>query len=106
MKRAKAVPRRVSTAVDVVVGAVEREDLLGLRAAHCSSTMASNSSLLALEIDVERALGDAGLAGDVVHAGGVEALGQEQRPRALDDLAPLGAVLARSSAAFIQALER
>ena len=51
--------------------------------------------LLVLEIDVERALGDAGRAGDVAHAGGVEASGQEDRPRALDDLAPFGAVIGR-----------
>ena len=45
--------------------------------------------LLALEVDVERALGDAGLAGDVAHAGGIEALRQEHAARAVDDLAPL-----------------
>ena len=48
-------------------------------ASHSSSTIASNKLLLVLEIDVERALGDAGGAGDVVHAGRVEALGQEHR---------------------------
>src|SRR5205814_1361515 len=47
---------------------------------------------LALEVDVERALRDAGLAGDVAHAGGVEPLRQEHRARALDDLAALEGV--------------
>ena len=47
--------------------------------------------LFVLEIDVERALGDAGGAGDIVHAGGVEALGEEHVSGAVDDLTPLGA---------------
>ena len=92
-KRTKAMPSRVSTALNVVVVCVEREDLLGLRAALLLDD-GLEQLLLALEIDVERALGDAGLARDLAHAGGIEALGQEHRPRALDDLAPLGAVLA------------
>ena len=49
--------------------------------------------LLVLEIHIERALGDAGGAGNVVHAGGVEALSEKDRAGALDDLAPFGAVL-------------
>ncbi len=48
--------------------------------------------LLVFEVDVERALRDAGGAGDVVHAGGIEALGQEDRAGAFDDLAAFGAV--------------
>ena len=55
--------------------------------------MASNSCFLVLEIHIERALGDAGGAGNVVHAGGVEALGEEHRAGAVDDLTPLGAVI-------------
>ena len=76
-----------------MVVCVEREDLLGLRAALVLDD-GLKQLLLALEVDVERALGDAGLARDRVHAGGVEALRQEQRARALDDLAPLGVFLA------------
>ncbi|MCY1374663.1 hypothetical protein D9M69_620200 [compost metagenome] len=53
---------------------------------------------LVFEIDVERTLRDAGLAGDVVHAGGVETLAHEDPPRALEDLFALGRVLARRMA--------
>ena len=49
--------------------------------------------LLVFEIHIERPFGDTGGAGDVVHAGGVEALSKEDRAGALDDLAPFGAVL-------------
>jgi len=41
-----------------------------------------------LEIDIEGALGDAGRAGDVVHAGGIEAMREEYRARPFDDLTP------------------
>ena len=51
--------------------------------------------LFVLEIDVERALRDACGACDVAHAGGVKAVLQEDRPRALDDLTPLGVVVGR-----------
>ena len=61
---------------NVVVVCVEREDLLCLRAALVLDD-GLKQLLLALEIDVERALRHAGLARDRVHAGGVEALGQE-----------------------------
>ena len=50
---------------------------------------------LVLEIDIERALGDAGRAGNVVHAGGVETLREEDRAGALNDLTAFGAVLIR-----------
>jgi hypothetical protein len=58
--------------------------------------------LLVFEIHIERALGDAGGAGNVVHAGGVEALRQKDCAGALDDLAPLGAILIDSDHRPIQ----
>src|SRR6185436_7060377 len=48
---------------------------------------------LAVEIDVERALRDAGGAGYVAHAGGIEALRQEQLAGAIEDLLSLARVL-------------
>ncbi len=51
--------------------------------------------LLVVEIDVERALRHAGGAGDVAHAGGVEASRQEDGAGALDNLPALGAVVGR-----------
>ena len=48
--------------------------------------------LLVPEIHIERTLGDAGGAGNVVHAGRIEALGQENGTGPFDDLTPLGAV--------------
>ena len=44
------------------------------------------------EIDVERALGDAGGAGDLAHAGAVEAQIHEDLAGAVEDLPALGAV--------------
>ena len=45
------------------------------------------------EIDVERALGDAGGAGDFAHAGAVKAEVHEDLAGAVENLAALGAVL-------------
>ena len=58
-----------------------------------SSTMASNSAVLVGEIDVERALGDAGGAGDLAHAGAVKAEIHEHLAGAIENLAALRAVL-------------
>ena len=62
-----------------------------------SRISASNKVFLAVEVDVERALRDAGDPRDLVHAGGVEAVRQEHLARAIEDLTPLGAVLARDA---------
>lgn len=45
--------------------------------------------LLVFEVDVKRALGDAGRKRNLRHAGAVEALGKENLTRALQDLRPL-----------------
>ncbi len=59
---------------------------------------------LVLEIDVDRAFRDAGLAGDVVHAGGVEAHAHEDALGPVDDLLAFGRILARCPAAGQAAL--
>ena len=48
--------------------------------------------LLAVEIDIQGALGDARSLRDLAHAGAIEALRQEDPPRPVEDLPPLGAV--------------
>src|SRR5207245_8397780 len=50
--------------------------------------------LLAVEIDVERPLRDAGRAGDFPHAGAVKSLGHKDFSRPIKDLLALGAFLA------------
>ena len=61
---------------DVVIARVERKHLLGLRLAFLLDDCLEQR-FLAVEIDVERALGDAGLPRDLAHACAVEALPQE-----------------------------
>jgi hypothetical protein len=78
--------------LDVVVVGVEVEHALGLHGAFAAHD-GGEQFVLVLEVDVERALRDAAGLGDVRHAGRVEAARKEHGARALDDLAPLGAVV-------------
>ncbi len=78
--------------LDVVIARIEIENPLSLRFALLVDD-GLEQLLLVSEIHIERALGDPGSAGDVVHAGRIESLGQKHRPGAIDNLAPLGAVL-------------
>ena len=80
--------------LDVMVVGVEIENAFGLRVAFLLDD-GLEQIFLVLEIDIERALGDAGRAGNVVHARGIEALGQKHGARAVDDLTPLGAFIVR-----------
>ncbi|SJM28375.1 hypothetical protein BQ8482_110305 [Mesorhizobium delmotii] len=58
------------------------------------------------EVDIDRALGNAGLAGDVVHRRRFKALVDEDTTRAFDDLAALDRVLSRRRAAATQAIQQ
>ena len=80
--------------LDVAIVAIEVEHAFGLVRASCLHDGAEQL-ILVLEIDVERALGDAGRLGDIAHAGGIEAARHEHRAGALDDLPPFGAVFGR-----------
>ena len=57
------------------------------------------------EVDIDRALGDAGFARDVVHRGGFEALVDEDTAGAFDDLAALDRILPGRRAAATQAVQ-
>src|SRR5262249_47356489 len=81
-------------ALDVMIVVIELENLLGMRAALLADDRLKQL-LLALEIDIERALRHARCAGDLSHTGRIETLRQEHTARALDDLTPLGAVIGR-----------
>ena len=71
---------------------IEIENPFGLRFAFLLDD-SLEQLFLVLEVHIERPFGDAGGAGDVVHAGGVEALGEKHRSSAVDDLPPLGALV-------------
>src|SRR5262249_20915422 len=61
--------------------------------------------VLVSEVDVERALRDAGYTRDLTHAGAVEAEIEEHPARAVEDLLPLGRIpLARPDGGSAQAL--
>ena len=60
--------------------------------------------VLGVEISVERALGDARGARDVVHARAVEAGAQKNLPRAVHDLAPFRAAVIGCAAFPLQSL--
>jgi len=79
-------------AFDVVIVGIESEDLRGLGVAFLPDN-GFEQLFLVLEIDVERAFRHPGHPGDLTHAGGVKASRHEDLPGALDDLAPLGAIL-------------
>ncbi len=74
--------------LDVAVGRIEIEDAFGLIAALLVHDR-REQLLLVLEVDVEGPLRHAGHARNLAHAGGIEALGQEDLARAFDDLAAL-----------------
>lgn len=76
---------------DVVVGGIEREHTLRLGRARLVGDRLEQL-LLAVEVDIERALRDPRRAGDLPHAGAVEPLGQEHLAGAVHDLALFGAV--------------
>ena len=78
--------------LDVVIVRIEVENAFRLPLAFLLDN-GFEQLLLVFEIHIERPFGDAGGARDVVHAGGVEALSEEDRASAFDDLAPFGAVL-------------
>ena len=61
--------------------------------------------VLGVEIGVERALGDAGGARDVVHARAVEAGAQENLARAVHDLAPFGAAVVSAADFLFQSFQ-
>ncbi|MFO1141856.1 MAG: hypothetical protein U1E59_05600 [Amaricoccus sp.] len=76
---------------DVGVVGVELDEALGGRALALLDQR-GEKRLLAVEVDVERALGHLRLAGDLAHAGGGEALGEEDAAGAVEDLLALGAL--------------
>src|SRR5690349_352071 len=84
----------VEHCLDIVVVVVERHDRPQIGALFLGNEV-EEEPLLALEIDVERSLGDARHLGDVVHAGSIEAFSQEDLARALEDLVVLLDVLPR-----------
>ena len=90
MKRTKSPPSR-RIAASTSWSSVSKAKTCSAWAWHSSSTMAWNSCSLLVEVDVERALGDAGAPRDLAHAGRVEALVEEHLACALHDLAALGA---------------
>ena len=75
----------------MIVG-VECKHLLGLGVAFLLDDRLEQR-FLAVEIDIERAFGDAGLPCDLAHTCAVEALRQEDLARPFHDLPPLGAIL-------------
>ena len=74
-----------------MVGVIERKYLLGLSQALVVRNDLKKI-LLALEVDIQRALGDAGLAGDLAHARAIETLSQEHLARPFDNLPTFGAL--------------
>ena len=81
---------------DVVIVGIEIENPFRLRVAFLLDD-GLEQLFFVLEVHIERALGDAGGAGNVVHAGGIEALGEEHGPGAIDDLPPFGALIVAGS---------
>ncbi len=77
--------------VDVTIGRIEVERILGVHLAFLVND-GREQLLLIGEIDVERALRHPCRTGDVVHAGGIEAMLQEDGARPLDNLPPLGVI--------------
>ena len=72
----------------VRIGLVEAEQVLG-QPLLLFDGQRLEQGLLAVEVDVERSLRDAGRLGDLAHAGPVEAGRHEDLARALQDLAAL-----------------
>jgi len=73
---------------DILVGVVELEDAFGLEGAFAADNGAEQLVFVG-EVDVKRALGDAGGARDLVHAGAVKAQIHEYLAGAIEDLPPL-----------------
>ncbi|MEJ0098078.1 MAG: hypothetical protein WDM84_09420 [Bauldia sp.] len=75
----------------VVVG-IEREDGRELRRLFLGD-QGAEQRFLAVEIDVERALRDARLLGEVAHAGGIEAARQKHAAGSFQNLTALARIL-------------
>ena len=86
-------PEPLQGRADIAVVGIEAAELLGLGLLLVPDESGEEIFLVG-EIDVERALRHARSARDFVHAGAVEAVGQEDSPRPIEDLTPLGAFLA------------
>ena len=91
MREISRYPRSVS-AVRRSAVLVDAAELFGLRPL-VQPDKRLEQGFLAVEIDVKRALGHAGHARDLVHAGGVEAARKEDGPRAVEDLPAFAAVI-------------
>ena len=76
---------------DGSVGIVVDRELFGLLALVLADQR-GEQGVLGREIGIDRALRDAGHAGDIVHRGGVEAVREEDISRPVQNLSRLGAV--------------
>lgn len=84
---------------DIAFGRIERKDRFGLGRT-CFAAGGLEEAFLVVEVDVERAFRDPGLAGDLSHARRVKTLGEKNLVRAIEYLPPFGAIqwLRRGSA--------